>query len=263
MDLNSAPEPLELDREGCLRLADSLPDTPMTARSIAYLRQGTAKAWIAGPVESFRAAVIQLNPMPEEPLGFGTDAAAIFAVLQSVHGWARVEVEGPVAGMLAKLVGDRMELRTHIEEAVYYHMLQPVKVVRNQAVRVLTSADEVLLEPTYDEFFSSGGCVPALEAVPGEVGVDAGAVVDGRVVSFVSGYQSTARYGEMSACTLAAYRSHGFAVAAGSIVAGYLQERGLIPIWSTEAGNPASMRVAEKLGFVEILPRRRWVVTER
>jgi predicted GNAT family acetyltransferase len=202
--------------------------------------------------------------MPEEPLGFGTDAAAIFAVVQSVQGWTRVEVEGAVAGPLGKLIEDRMGLRTHIDEAVYYHMLQPVEVVRNQAVRVLTSADEELLDQaTYDEFFSTGGFVPVFEATHGEVEVNAGAVVDGRVVSFVSGYQSTARYGEMSACTLAAYRSHGFAVAAGSIVAGYLQERGLIPIWSTEAGNPASMRVAEKLGFVEILPRRCFVVTER
>jgi predicted GNAT family acetyltransferase len=94
------------------------------------------------------------------------------------------------------------------------------------------------------------------------VGLHAGAVVDGHVVSFVGGGQVTARYADMGACTLEAHRRHGFATAAASIVAGYMQERGLIPTWSTGVGNPASMRVVEKLGFVEVLPRRCYAVLD-
>jgi len=252
-----------LDAQGRLRLADAMPETPVTAPPIGFLREGRAKAWIVGPVESFLGAVVQSDPVPEEPLGYGTDAEALFAIIERVQGWTRVEVEGAVAGPLGKLIEDRMGLRTRLEDAIYYQLLQPVKVVRHEAVRVLTPADEALVDQAARDEFWSNGFAPVFDAVPGKVGVDAGAVVDGRVVSFVFGWEVTARYAELNSCTLKAYRRRGFAAAAGSIAAGHLQDRGFIPTRNTEAGNPAAMRVAEKLGFVEVLPRRCYVVTER
>ena len=51
----------------------------------------------------------------------------------------------------------------------------------------------------------------------------------------------------------------GYATAAACIVASRLQDQGLIPIWSTGVGNPASMAVPAKLGFSEVLPRRFYI----
>jgi len=262
MDLNTVPEPLELDREGCLRLADSLPDTPMNAASIGFLREGKSRAWVAGPIAGFRAAVLQWDDLPEDLVGFGTDAEALCALLKPAKGWTCIDVEGAVAASLGNLVTERLGLKTHLHEGVYYQLLNPVKVIRHPAVRILTPADSGLVDKAALAEFKRNGFDPKFTSGAG-VGVHAGAVVDGRVVSFVGGDRVTPRYGDMGACTLEAHRGHGYAISAASIVAGYLQERGLIPTWSTGVGNPASMKVVENLGFVEVLPRRCYVVIER
>ena len=53
--------------------------------------------------------------------------------------------------------------------------------------------------------------------------------------------------------TLEEWRGRGLATAAASLVAQAIQESGRAPMWS--AGNPASLRVAQKLGFVEVSRR--------
>ena len=47
----------------------------------------------------------------------------------------------------------------------------------------------------------------------------------------------------------------GFASSAASIVVRRIQERGRTPVWSAGEGNAASLRVAAKLGFVEVSRR--------
>ena len=65
----------------------------------------------------------------------------------------------------------------------------------------------------------------------------------------------TTRYGEISVSTQEAWRGLGFASASASIVARRVQDWGRTPVWSADEGNAASLRVAAKLGFVEVSRR--------
>ena len=79
------------------------------------------------------------------------------------------------------------------------------------------------------------------------------------IVSIAHTYARTTRHADISVRTFAAWRGHAFATAAASIVAGCIQEASQTPVWSTGEDNWASLRVAQKLGFVEI-SRRTYVI---
>jgi len=245
-----------LDPAGCRRLADALPDTPRNSESIGPLREGKAKAWVRGALPRFDAAIVQWDELPEEPVGFGTDPNLLFELLQQVPGWTCVDVEAPVAKPLGEVIKRKMGRSSHLHEGVGFQLLQPVKVVRNPAVRELVPGDATLVDDTALAEFTRnhfGNPVPKTSRKSGDEWFTAGAIVDGRVVGFVGGSRASGRYAGLGAYVLEAYRGRGFATAAASLVAGYFQGLGLIPEWSTGVGNPASMAVVTKLGF-ERLP---------
>ena len=86
-------------------------------------------------------------------------------------------------------------------------------------------------------------------------GVAAGAVVEGSLVALAHTNAMTTRYGDIGVATDELWRGKGFASSAASIVARRIQERGRTPVWSAGEGNAASLRVAAKLGFVEVSRR--------
>ena len=55
------------------------------------------------------------------------------------------------------------------------------------------------------------------------------------------------------------WRGRGFATAAACLVSQAVQAVGLTPVWSTGEDNYASQRIAEKLGFTQIV-RRTYVI---
>ena len=65
----------------------------------------------------------------------------------------------------------------------------------------------------------------------------------------------TALFGDIGVATDEPWRGMGFASSAASIVAHLIQERGRTPVWSAGEGNVASLRVAAKLGFMEVSRR--------
>ena len=87
-------------------------------------------------------------------------------------------------------------------------------------------------------------------------GAAAGAVVDNRLVALAHTNAMTARITAISECSpTKSWRGRGFATAAASIVAHCIRERGRVPVWSAGEDNAASLRVAAKLGFVEVSRR--------
>jgi RimJ/RimL family protein N-acetyltransferase len=56
----------------------------------------------------------------------------------------------------------------------------------------------------------------------------------------------------MCAEFLAAHRGQGMCTAAAALAAQAVQLMGLIPVWSAAYNNHASLRVAQKVGYVEV-----------
>ncbi len=90
-------------------------------------------------------------------------------------------------------------------------------------------------------------------------GVVAGGVVDGKLIAIAHTSARSREYADIGVSTLEAWRNQGISTAAACLVARKVQDVGQIPAWSCGEDNTASLRVAEKVGFREVL-RRTYVI---
>jgi len=239
-------EPLGLD--ACRLLAGALGERPTNALAIHGLRAGACRAYVLGKPASPRAALVEVEILPGEPQGFAADPADLWQLLRDVEGWDCVEVAPELADGLGRLIVHETGRTVRFYDDVGFLLERPVASFAHPAVRLLGVGDRALLEAAPEELRS--GRPPDL----GELlatGVVAGAIVDGRLVSRAYTQSLTGRYADVAVHTLEAWRKRGFATAAASLVARRVQEAGCIPVWSAGEDNHASLRVAQKLGFVE------------
>ena len=249
----------QLDSADFAELADTLGDTPETVVSVHLLRKKLCKAFVAGSPTSFSAAVVQGHFDSEEPMGFGTDARALWELLQLVEGWDCIGVSSqcakPLGGLLENL--DGVKVRYYGE--VYYSLTRPVQLFTHDHVLELTMQDRSLIASAPAEI--QGGGYEDMETMLSE-GIVAGAIYGDRLVSIAHTSGVTDLHGEIGVGTLEPWRKRGLCSAAASIVSNRLQEAGRVPVWSTGEDNHASLRVATKLGFREV-SRRTYVILAR
>src|SRR5207244_10831075 len=62
-------------------LADALGDTPESTIAVHLLARGLARGYTVGRSASFAGAIVQEIADPREPVGFGTDAEALWSIL--------------------------------------------------------------------------------------------------------------------------------------------------------------------------------------
>ena len=248
-----------LDPEAYCILGDALGDTPETVISVHLLRRKTCQVYVAGDPARFAGAIVQANDFPSEPEGFGSDPEILWGLLQSVEGWDCVLVDSECAGALGESIEKERGIRVRYLDDVCHVLIQPGRVFRDEAVRQLTLADLELLERTPSELRASlwGSSYTLLTE-----GTVACAIVSGEVVATALTTACSERYGDIGVYTRPDFRCRGYATAAASIVAECVQEAGLTPVWGAGEHNVASLRVAQKLGFVEV-SRRTYVIPER
>jgi len=248
-----------VDRESCRLLADALGDAPETVISVHQLRRGLCRAYVAGAPPRFRGAIVQGDDLPEEPTGFGSDAAVLWELLRSLEGWECVNVSTEVAPALGNIMEKHLGAPVRYYGDIYHVLDQPVRESRHEAVRQLTLDDLELLQsaPVASPGGGFGGPRPLLTH-----GVVACAIVSGRIVCLAQTYARSERHADIGVFTHEDWRGRGFATAAAAIVARRVQEAGQTPVWSTGEDNWASLRVAQKLGFTKI-SQRTYVIPQR
>ena len=248
--------PRRLDPNEFGPLADALGDTPQTTISVHLLRRGLCRAYLVGDPRRFSGAIVQDNHMPTEPTGFGADPQILWETLQIVPGRECIEVESGCAAPLGKIISEQAGSRVHYYEDVYHVLSRPVHTFVHKVVRRLALPDLELLESMPGAADTSGfGSLQVLL----EEGFVACAIVSGQIVSMAHTYARTAHHADIGVHTLEGWRGRGFATAAASTVARCIQAAGQTPVWSTGQDNWASLRVAQKLGFVEC-SRRTYVI---
>ena len=246
----------QLDPAEFAELANTLGDMPETVGSVHLLRKRLCKAFVAGSRTSFSAAVVQGHFDSEEPMGFGTEARALWALLQLVEGWDCISVSSRCARPLGDLLENFDGAKVRYYGAVYLSLTRPVQRFTDAHVRELTMQDRSLIASAPAEI--QGGGYEDREAMLSE-GIVAGAVDAGRLVSIAHTSGVTDLHGEIVVGTLEPWRKRGLCSAAASIVSNRLQEEGRVPVWCTGEDNHASLRVAAKLGFREV-SRRTYVI---
>jgi predicted GNAT family acetyltransferase len=77
-----------------------------------------------------------------------------------------------------------------------------------------------------------------------------GAFRSGRLAAVACSFFAGVRYEDIGVVTQPAERGQGLGMACAGALCAAIQGRGRQPSWSTSPDNTASLRVAEKLGFV-------------
>jgi GNAT superfamily N-acetyltransferase len=245
-----------LDREACHVLAKALGDTPETVISLHVLRQGTCKAYVAGHPARFDGAIIQSDDLPTEPVGFGSDPHVLWELLQGVEGWDCILVDNKCAPVLGEMMEQELGVRVRYLEDVCHILTQPVVPFRSPAVRQLTLADLELLASASPKLRAS--CWDSLDSLLSQ-GIVACALVSGQIVATALTAARSQRHADVGVYTHPNHRQRGFAKAAASMVAQRVHEAGQVPVWGAGEHNTPSLRIAAKLGFVEV-SRRTYVI---
>ena len=248
-----------LDQAGRTALARALGESPETMIALHHLRRGCCRVWAVGEPDHFRAALMQRDNMPAEATAYGTDAAAVWELLQVARGWDYVNVGGEVAADVGAAIAAATGRPVRHYGDVYHVLLDPPARARSNAVRRLTLDDLDLFRAAAGDFSISEFGSP--RAVLTE-GCAAGAVVEGRLVGLVQTSAMSERFADIGAFTAEGCRGKGYATAAAAIVCRWVRRSGRVPVWSCGEDNLASLRVALKLGFREV-SRRVYLVPER
>ncbi|PJF26555.1 MAG: hypothetical protein CUN53_07385 [Phototrophicales bacterium] len=225
--------------------------TPVTVAALHALRLGLAQAWISGDIFNPRAVVVQRTKTPAEPLAYGIDAGAIWAILRTLEGWESVTVDTDIARDLRPIMNWYYP-NVCLQEIVFYALrgapIQPP--VPDLQTRLLSNADIHLLGTLLIDDFGFGTRENMLRN-----GIAAAALFAGRLMSlaWVSAYAGL--YAEVSAYTEPDMRGRGLASYTTWLVMEALRRRGSLPVWAVDEGNGAALRVADKLGLLEVSRR--------
>ena len=238
------------------RLADTMGDAPETVIPVHFLRRGLADAWVVGTAPRFDGVIVQAHLLQQEPWCFGRDPSAIWGLLRPLIDWGRQiispNVPADLASQLTTLIKQEADVKLRQYGDVYHTLVGRVNEFTVPEVRPLDLEDEALLA-TYRSNPREMGFATFEDLLTD--GAAAGAVVGGNLVALAHTNAMTDRYGDIGVATDEPWRGMGFASSAASIVARRIQERGRTPVWSAGEGNAASLRVAAKLGFVEVSRR--------
>ncbi len=247
-----------IDAHSRRQLAEALGDSPVNAIFIDALLNTDGMAVVAGSASRPISTLVATPHNPGEPMAFGDDVDLIWSQLQKMEAWTCVEVERSVVAPLADMI--RRALRCDVQsiEDVFLELRTPAPVLSKANVRLLSPADEEMYVRCAPHYLDD----PEAARRHIRKGPIAAAVHDDRVVSAVEAVQRTSTYANLGAETLPAYRGSGYCTSAAALVAREAQSMGLTPLWSASVDNPASLRVAEKLGFVEV-DRRVYLVPQR
>jgi len=248
-----------LERKRDLLLA-TLMENPETVISIHVLTRGDCNIYMSGDQRLKSVAVLQPKELPSEPTGFGSDANALWQQLTQAKGWQCILVDKEVALPLGEIISSQLKTPVSFLDDIYHIPQGQVLPFENESVRWLTLDDLTLLETLPPEAQPIGFWGDLRTSLT--KGLAAGAIVEGKVVatSFVAARGQ--RYADIGVYVLEDYRRRSLATAAASLVARSVQSDGLIPVWSCSSHNLPSLKLARKLGFIEV-SKRTYVIIEK
>jgi RimJ/RimL family protein N-acetyltransferase len=232
------------DREA---LATFIGESPETVIAIHALRSGRGRVWVSGTPRDPRALIIEPEWLPGEPLGFGDDTD-LLELLAHVDGWDCFELTAPTAERVADEFARRWGIAKRVVDV--HHVSEVTASVEPHPleVRPLRTPDLDRLAVAADDIFPARDVMePAVELGRVFVAID-GELIVGQGSSFAAGE----RYADVGVHVAETHRRRGLATGCAARVCEAVRTAGLTPVWSCGAENRASLRVAAKLGFVEV-----------
>lgn len=237
-----------------------LVENPETVISIHVLTRGDCNIYMSGDQHPRPVAILQPKELPSEPTGFGTGANALWQELTHVKGWQCILVDKEVARPLGEIISSQLKTPVSFLDDIYHIPRGQVLPFENQSVRRLMLDDITLLETLPHEAQPIGFWGDLRTSLT--KGLVAGAIIEGKVVATCFVAARGQRYVDIGVYVLENYRRRRLATAAASFVTRSVQSDGLIPVWGCGSHNLPSLKLARKLGFVEV-SKRTYVIIEK
>jgi hypothetical protein len=185
---------------------------------------------------------------------YGNDAQALFDLLRQLNGWAAADVASAQARPVAEWLGWATRRKVIFSREHFFTLDEPAPSLPHPDVRMLGKADLPLLEAA-TEPLGMGDWRFGSAAVLLAEGLAAGAVSNGALMAVAFTAALGERYVDVGVVTQESQRGQGLARSTAALVCAAIQAGGRTPVWGTSAENPASQRVAAKLGFREVAQR--------
>ena len=182
--------------------------------------------------------------MPGEPRAFGAPDA-ILGLLRAFDRWSCVEADSALAADLEGAFRSEFGLERRVIDVV--HVLPGAgPQFEHSLVRQLTAAEQ--------ERAVSSALFPEASVLGPAIGAGRvfAAFDHDRVVGHGSSFAASDEFADVSVHVAESHRGRGIATAAAARAIRAVQDSGLVPVWGAGSHNTASLRVAEKLGFVAV-----------
>jgi len=236
-----------------------LAENPQTVISIHVLTRDDCDIYMSGNQRPQRAAILQSRELPSEPIVFGSDPDAIWQELTHVKGWQCVLVDKDVALPLGEIISTQLKTQVSFLDDVYHVPREQVLSFQDKSVCQMTIEGLTQLEALPPEARPIGFWGDLRTSL--REGLVAGAIVEDKVVGTCFVAARGQRYVDIGVHVLEDYRGRGLATASASLVTRSVQSEGLIPVWSCGSHNLPSLKLARKLGFIEV-SRRTYVILQ-
>lgn len=247
-----------LDPPECEALIRALRDTPETVIAVHQLRHGLCHAYAEAGPDRHDAVVLRPSRPSDELVGIGLDVESLGQVLRGLPGWSCVCVEDGIARRLGPILEADLGRPIRYLMDIYHTMERPIVAGSHPSIRCLVGEDLDLLTTASPDIRAACLGFGSFEQLLQD-GAVAGAVIEGELVAVASTWAVSERYADLAVVTADRWRGRGLATICAGLVASRVQRSGLAPVWSTGEDNPASLRVARKLGFGEV-GRRTYVI---
>ena len=248
------PPPTQAATEGYLEsVVIALGDTPETVIALQFLREGTCEVLCVGDPADLEGVIIQSHEMPTEPIAFGTSAEAIASLLPHLAGWSCINVPATLADELLEPVATLAGASgMRLLDDIYHELRRPVDHAVSADTRLLTHDDRDLIVAAPVEMIGDG-VDRLMETL--DQGHVAGATRNGSLVALAYTFATSEKHADIGVVTHPDWRGQGLATEVAALVAGAIQDDRRIPVWSCGGTNLASLRIAARLGFVEVSRR--------
>ncbi len=240
-------------------VVEALGDTPETVIALQFLRDGACEVLCVGDPADIEGIVIQVFAMPEEPIAFGSSAKAIASLIPHLVGWTCINVPSNLADDLIEPVATAAGASSmRLMDDVYHALHRPTATIPMRGARLLTAADRDMIVRESPAMIGEGHerLLATLES-----GHVAGAIRDGALVSLAHTFATSELHADIGVVTQPDWRGQGLATSAAACVAMAIQRDHRTPVWSCGGLNIASLRIAARLGFEEVL-RRTYLIPE-
>lgn len=223
------------------------PDLPENVHTRYFLIKKLCEVYIIGNILNPKAIVIRPEFDSSELFGY-KDPKAICEIIQSIEEWNSILVNNNVSKELGNFLSKTKNIK--YEKEIYFTLKQPIINLPTNNTQLLTSNDLPLLKNIHSQLQNAGVTSSYQEMLSN--GMIAGTVIHNQLVSIAYATHVTEKYADVGIFTIPEYRNKGYSILVTTFLIQKLQAKNLIPVWSTDENNSASLKVAQKLGFTEI-----------